>query len=454
MQSSSIRTTKNIIVSLLVVLVCFIITVYTALCSKNDYYTYIFVLPLAFLISYVVAFRIIQYSNSIFLRVFVAVEAVRYVVLPLFIVWEGNQSYGVIAVNQNFYIKAIALCVWELIVITILVIANEKRFIKMRKETIGSIECGHENNKIYIIFCIVSVVVCSFMPRCLSEFHFVVSTYESLFSNIELSTFEKLFAYFLNISRQLICVLILVKISEKSIKKSGNIFAILICATCLSFYMGSNRADYIISAIALILLYQMIFPKVNKIFIVALLVFSIGIVIALTNVRFIGHNISSSVATNLNAYFGGVDNVAIAIGAADSPNNNLTFTNFLYEVFSPVIGANIILHGIDLPTSNIFFNKLIYGTGHVSQIIPMVGEGYTYFGFVLSPLLSGVFFMVGIAIEKAFRQSKSYIMKYFLLISTIRLGWLSGQNAMIQMNDLSYNVLFIALLYYIAKRTK
>ena len=378
----------------------------------------------------------------------------RYVILPFSLIYEYDMgTLARASVTEDCYSLAISLYIWELICVSIAYYwFNKKEKVCFRFE---ELDYDSESPTIYVVFIVFAGLIVLLVPSVFSQFHFVTSSFSELFSDSDESTIEKLSSYIVNVARLLLFVLVLYWISvRREHKKKGGLVGIIMLGLLLAIYYGSNRADYLLISIAGVVFYYRLFPKSNKMIAGFAFSFAAIVMILFSVARFTGANISTLVSRNIDSYFGGIPNVAIAVASKRAYQGEYTLLNFVFELFRPMLGVGMLLKNLSIFTSSEFFNSYIYGQGHVSQIIPMIGEGYFYFGFLFSPVLTIVFTKIGFLVQRSYYKTKSPILSFFVLVSALRLGWLCGQNAMIQLNDLTYNLLLVWILYRISIRIK
>lgn len=155
---------------------------------------------------------------------------------------------------------------------------------------------------------------------------------------------------------------------------------------CLCFFTGSDRAATVFTGICGLLLMYRLYPHHRK---MVTTISVVGTVIGIFYIfifdSLVGESDYSGLASKINAYFSCSINVAASL-LMDDTNRLLCFCGDVLRSIPLVMGFFV-----DLPMSYIEFNRaLAYDTEYNSQILPIVGQGYFYLGYVgiiLFPIL-------------------------------------------------------------------
>lgn len=138
--------------------------------------------------------------------------------------------------------------------------------------------------------------------------------------------------------------------------------------------------------------------------------------------------------TSGDAYFAGPVSVNNAIGLAKSCSVGIT--NIIYDFFN---NMPIVNHFIKSGNSTVYLYNLylgrIFSNSSGDQIIPLVGQSYIFFGWILSPLLSVVSIILMRIADKQFFYATNYMKYVWAFISiwfgletilnmTINLSWI------------------------------
>ena len=216
---------------------------------------------------------------------------------------------------------------------------------------------------------------------------------------------------------------------------------------------------FICTFVSAIYLYRIIFGGINKLTLVIISVVGLLVFILLTEARnyYNYHGTLSgidyylhSIKSLLNAYLGGVTNVGVAINTVEAYGSNATFSSLIIDLLRPIVGLNKILPVRDGVLSNSYFNYVFFGNDAViSQIMPMIGNGYYYFGNVFAPLGNiGVLFILAL-LERARSNTMRIELVYIFMTFTMRLSMMMGINLIIVNNECSMQVLLPLLIYWL-----
>ncbi|MFC5604807.1 O-antigen polymerase [Sporosarcina koreensis] len=423
-------------------------------------YKSLYLLPLSLIIIMIPTFFYLYIGilENIFLTIYFIVSFFRYSLLPYLIAkYNIYSGFSSVSPKQVSVELAIKLMSYELVITSLVIIFIVKVIINKSAPAKGKVIITTRNNYIYYLFIGFSLILLVLFPEARNFFSFVVKKQGTVHDQSSLIYLAV--TMILVTAKNLLFVLIIGFFHRKyliSNSKRYVILAVLITTTNIMVFYGENRADLLITAISSLLLFGVLFKRYGKYLIILFLIMFPLLFSSLTEYR--NYNGFSStqeegekLANNIQVYAGGPYNVAISIEAKEYYATS-SETNFLYEFFRPFIGLNILLKNSDYITSSEIFNYRIFYENNVTQIIPIIGQGYYYFGFVFSPLISIIFICISFLIYKIMKKEMSIISYYFLTISLIRLGFMMGHNSLILINELSYNLLIIFVLIFLDKK--
>lgn len=444
----------DIMISAIVFILSIITTTYIAYNTEHPGYNNLFLMPLIYGVAYVLFITPIRARlNNVYIYVFIAVSFTRYVILPLLITltkYYGGRS-SVPPMDSSFQLAIYLMC-YEMIVVFLF------SYLIFRKYK-APIKNGQINFPksifVYVIFIGLSILLSLLFPASLKSFAFL-KVHSGFIDFGKGSFLVNLVTYLLVVSKFLIFILIL-NFCKKRYQKSKNIVYVFISLLAvfinISIFFGDNRADYIITAIASMLLYFKLFPKYVKPSILPLIIIAILVTSFINESRNInsitnGEDKLLDLTETLQVYLAGPYNVAISIEAAELNQDERNILRLPHELLRPVIGLNIILKHFDVKPTSQYFNERIYFSDHVSQIVPMIGQGYFYLGFFLSPLIF-ILYLILVKVFINLRDKLNRIDLYFFLsIPIARIGFAMGQNASILANDISFFLVLFLIAYY------
>lgn len=427
--------------------------------NKNEGYNLLFLLPITFLMLYFLIYRKILFKNlRIFLTSFSIIAYIRYIAMPILIVVSGYyDGRSVVSPAESSYRSACLLMIYEFIVVSVAVIIFEKKYNNKYIENKNEIELP-KNKMIYLIFIGIAIIVAIIYPQALKMFSFInpgISGEDvyltTLPTNIAIAT------YILFTGKYLIYILVISYLYKKYKVNRNAIYkglAFLATFINISIFYGLNRSDLVIPACASILLYIKLFKDKNvfKYIIIGILVISLVSSIGETRqLASISKNQSKlvDVTDMVQGYFGGVYNVAISIETYDYYPESRSLYRVIYDTARPFIGINLFLKNVDMEFTNDFFNRRIYFSDHTAQIIPIIGQGYIHFGYILSPILEILIIYMAYFLEKLMKKTSRIELIYLIYICLIRMGFIMGQNTGNMANELSMNLVLFIIIYII-----
>lgn len=441
---------------IIVFLISIMASFYIAYNVDHPGYDELFLMPLIYGIVFVFFISPVLFKKTnIFLAVFTAASFTRYVVLPSLIVYSnlygGRSSVPPLASSNEL---AIRLILYEVIIVSAII------FFLFRK-----VEINRPNSKseiklpksyfIYLTFLALTALLVALKPSVLKSFYFIVPP-DDLASSEGSSILESITFYFLVISKYIIYVLLMSYTYQKYVTTNNKIYVInsfIITLLNIFIIFGANRADFVITTIVSMILFYKLYPKQSKIasiVIILLMVFITGFISShRDNATYSnGADPVLDLTNTLQVYLGGPYNVAIATEAANANLEDRDILHFGYDILRPAMGFNILLKELDLKMTSDYFNERIYFSDHKSQIIPMIGQGYFFFGFMFSPIIMIMFlFFVRFLIKILQKQSRIELI-FFLTIPIARIGLAMGQNGSILVNDTSFFLLLSLTVYY------
>lgn len=419
-------------------------------------YKNLYLLPLSYAILYLVFLRHIslKYGFSLFLGVYIAVSFVRFVILS-YLIYKTGWFYG----RSNFspsslkFKTAIFLMVYELFVYNLAIFIFHrwlfgKEHIKEKFEV-----KFNKSNFIYIIFILFTIALIIIRPSSLQFFSFF--TVNTNYTTVEdTDAFVSIIIIFINITRYIIYFMLVKFFMEKFyVKHPIFTYFVVVFITLVNtmIIFGTNRADFVFNLIINILILVYLFKKYGVMLGIALVTLVPIVVGNLTKYRETttvtgGSNIWIDITDNLQIYLGGIYNVAISLDISGSSKNPFML---LVDIFRSAIGPNMILKQFDFTPSSRLFNYRIFSSDLVSQIIPMIGQGNFYLGFIFAPLLGVGFIFIALFLLKQIIKAKRFELLYILSLSSGRMGFVMAQNGNILLNDLTFFLPLFLLVYYL-----
>ena len=438
----------NIFKLIIPIVFCIGSAFYTGTNSTHEGYTYIYTLHKSFITN----------SYNPFLIVFTFIAFLRYVILPILIVYSDYYGGRSIAEPlEDSFIYAIHLMNWELICASFAIYFFSKIY---KKNTNVEITISKRKNYIYYLFIAFSLLLALAFPKGLLAINFVFQAI--LPTDLDTaSSIDNLVSYSVIISKSLIFLMIIKSLGSKyhsTSKLKYMYIALVVSMFNILIYWGTNRSDILISAIATSLTLVHFFGAPIKKY------FVLGAVVMLTVLTLVtqsrehasvsgGFNKSVDITDAVQAYTGGPYNVAIAVETKNYFPESQNLKVLLFDIFRPMIGVNLLIKNSDQAYSNMYFNDRIWlHVDRRSQILPMIGQGNLFFGFFFAPVLTVFFVFLAFYIRSKIFISSNIEIYYFFNLALIRLGFMLGQNTMNMVNDLSMNLFLFLFVYFLNKK--
>jgi hypothetical protein len=445
------------------VLFSFLYSIYN---YENEGYVFLCLLPLTYGFAYFTVFRRRIFQEiKIFLTVFTGATYIRFVVMPIIIVFSG--FYGgrsIVSPTCDSFKKACFLMIYELVVVTLFIEFLEHGRIKVQTKpfTLNMEIEKPKNMIIYFIFFGVTLLLGMLFSQSFRLFSFITPNLSGSEYLNSPPFLEAIVIYMMFTSKHLIFVILLLlchKAYEKSKKGIYKNLGFLIVILNICLFYGLNRSDLVMPAIASILLYALLFRdrNVSKYFVIAIIIYLLISAIAESReLASISKNQNQWIdrADFIQGYFGGVYNVAISIETVDYFSEARNILRVLYDTFRPFIGFNVLLKSVDMEATNAFFNRRIWFGTLYSQITPMVGQGFIHFGFIFAPILDLCVIYIAYLLENWLNKKRRIEIIYFFSICLIRMGFLMGQNTGNMSNEISMNLVMFSVIYFVNNRIR
>ena len=439
-----VRDVLFLLISLISSVICFT--------SNEAGYSYMFILPLAFNMCFLVGLKsIIGMQGSIFCNVFTMIAFLRYVILPPITVhtkyYLAYTKYTPTSNERNF---AVFLMAYELIAVTVTIVIMYKKdkALSVGQLINGSYKYRYEKWHVVTILTILLICIVSLLNSAvISQFNFITPSLTNALNYSDnyrfyedTSAMVKLLAIVFNVFLTLIFINAMIKYAIKY-KKTNNYFYFIVSTACgllnIVIYQGANRSAMMIKGIATVILLLVLFPKKKKQLLCFFSIVIFSVLILISSAR--NHDVLSSalkIAKTLDEYVAGPEDVAVAMHIDKYSGNAGKLIHFIYDLCRPIIGLGSLIKTDTIMTTPEMYNYVIYGSTEVASILPFIGQGYYYLGFLLAPILEMVFVGIANCIEKNMKKGRNLLMTYFWIFIVVRMGFFMAQNSYIQINSL------------------
>ena len=401
--------------------------------NKPEEYKLLFIMPLIFAVI-VLAFLSLKknITNSVVKLILFCGYFLRATITP-FIMMIGDYSSKVtnMSIFENMDNAIILICYEMIIVFSVLFVSKSDK----SNEIIKAKYKDFEINAKRLFFCIgalgvLAIVLIVLYPSLKNLYGFFIfynleeiTLHDNIISNL-VETLPPLvypiFRLVVDILRELIPIFLIILIKNKLKKKEGIAIILSIAIVIFSLiFMSDDKAVSVYLAIGLILIIGYLYPNYIKKIIKATVV--MGIILAIIiftadNAKSEKQNVTNQLSDTLQAYFEGPANVSVAL--------NLTPFNLQRLPIDTGKSITIVAYFFRSYESIAYiFNAEYHGiSGRTNQIIPLIGQGYYYFGYLLAPLLHGIIIMLALYMEKRVNKTESIFNKYIFLMACIILS--------------------------------
>lgn len=424
-------TYKNLILIVGFIFITTLTSGYVLLQTYNtEGYTYLFLLPLLYGLFMLVFPSMWRFRKGrIGLTVFNIVLMIRYVIYPFAKASTLSDPFPNYKPTPTGIETGIWIMVFELLFSFIIVHIFAKRFYKKK-----SIQNNHNHlnaNFVLVLFLIVGIGIIVRFPSIINRYNFFIVS-----EGIERADLSVNFLFLLIVDLTLIIipVLILYRFKYKydhhpSVKYV--ILSLMFVLPLMTIITGRSRLSVVVPTIAWLVILIKLYPRYKKLIGTVTLTMLIIVFTSLTLYMQFGITTSNTETTNsfslttasnlINAYFSGVDNMGMAVDMNNVFENDIgldTLKNdLIYNI--PVL-SNFADSG---NTSTIWFNRLIYGPwSSVDHIIPLSGQGYTYFGFLGAPLFLIITLILMMFFDNKIASENRIEYTYIYVYLTVRLA--------------------------------
>ena len=366
-------------------------------------------------------------SLNIFKTIAILSYSIKLLVTPWFVTTIGERELqiGIHYYVYNHITEAVLLQVLEIVTVSIFLysLSNHR---EKRTQNIFTVSPHRLSWRILLFFCFAGFVLVAMYPQFLYKFQPVFLDKEAYYALQDLGATVKgsmnLYIYHLGYwivtLTKLLLVYVLIYILYR-ITHGGNWFSLIVSfvvvlVSCL--FTTSDRAATVYTAIAGLILIYKLYVK-HRVFVSRFsTLFTVGgvFIIFLYGAIFKSDDAISEVGYKLNAYFAGTLNVAACFDMSDSK---------LFETLMGDVLRNIPLvvgFFVNLPMSYLEFNRALgYDATYNSQILPVIGQGYYYFGVIGAVLFPIIMFKIAYFFYNHIRYSRDSFEYFSYLIALI-----------------------------------
>ncbi len=408
-------------------------------------------LPVTFIACYVFLLGSLC-KKSMTVTIVTVCAALRYVLLPLMHSISPVFSFSRITINDiGILNKAIGLMCYELFFVSVFlwIYINRKRKRLLIDDSIDEkiddkFDLEHNRYGIVLLFSFIAIASVMFYPQVLSQISFMsirVNTAQRIgLLAAESSSFD-------SIMKQVFvtAILALYVVGVSSIKrniyprnpKSAFGISLFLTLMIIGLIVSEQRSAQVYSAFAGIVLMTQLYPEKKRTITGIIGVFA-GVVLAILSVykvfyAFMYESYADAIANSnyaigsftkdLEIYLLGPVTVASSLLFAEVKTIAFTFTQLLYDFGRSTIGLSFLLKSAGMTLTSEAYN--LYVTNGIAKsglLLPITGQGYAFFGVILSPVLICLFYAIAIRMENYIKTSRSTYAVFFISYAYIRLA--------------------------------
>ncbi|MBC1574025.1 oligosaccharide repeat unit polymerase [Listeria booriae] len=428
--------------------------------TKAQGYEFVALLPVTYAICYSLVFaKSLNIELRVFNVIFTFMQGIRFVIMPIFLVYAnyyGGRSP--VAPLPSSIETAIWLMIYELSILSLTIFILDYKYKKVPIETINLSK--NPNYIMYIVMFILVVLGLLVFPSVIKKIGFFVPG--SGGSEEDVSTFASLINFLFLAAKQIVFLLV---IWFSYIKHQATQKKIYICMASIALFInigtftGTNRADIVITAVASLLIFKKLFPSFFKRVLLTtsiIVPFMLIVIASFRKISSISDGASKLIdyTDKMQVYLAGPYNVAIALETSSLYPESGNVSVLLYDIFRPMLGVGSLISDWPIKYSSIYFNERYFFSDHMTQIIPMIGQGNLFFGILLAPIIGVIVIMFAYFLQRKIRQTKQIEIYYILIYASARLGMMVGQNITILINDLSFSLILFLLFYFLNKHVR
>ncbi|MCC4722351.1 hypothetical protein [Salinicoccus sp. RF5] len=459
----SSKKNGKIIIGIIGLIICIVTSILIASISPLSY-SIMFLIPLIYGFLTFFPGQLLKYiSWSPGIICFMSVSFIRYFITPLVTALSGMHTVteGRYTSDQ-YYTTATFLLLYEMIIVYFIAFWTLRKQ-KFKQTRVVDSLVTKKSQFIIIVFILIAILIVLINPSVLRNYNFVFTPANNLMNSEDYSHFGFL-TLFINTAKLLIPLLFIYygkMFYDKTQKFTPVILALFPSFIIIMFAEGNRRGALIVPFILTLLISIKMFPKYRRRILVLMGGTAVSILLYMTMQKsIVSQSIETSMlkdqinwfATYLDSYFAFIKHTAIAIETSIRYDETLGVSTLINDIFYPFpyFGGELIDGNA---RSTIFFNYTFYNNTLITdRVIPSVGQGTIYGGYIFSPLFSAIFTKLALEADGKYKLSKD-IFEKFLWGYT---AWLFASSINANINLLTQTlfqvILPLVLVYVIYKR--
>ncbi|MBU5271933.1 hypothetical protein ACN9VA_09015 [Staphylococcus caprae] len=442
----------------LFVIISSIIGIILAMISNKDVPGNLALVPLVYLTLFIFipAFSKYTFSN-LGITVFNFTALLRYAVSPALMALYGTNLQIGSSVPFEIEKNSVNLMIYEMIAIFVTFGVFHKYFYSY-KFKIQKIKA--RSNIFGWLFIGLAILIILAQPGILDRYSFIWSA-----SQLKSDTANEdvtIFALFIQLAQIVFTVGILNIIYSFYERRPNVIYlflSIFVIIVSTSFITGTSRSSVILPLVTGLFTVLVLYEKYRKLILSASVVLSSLVIIVSTilkqqtNTSVLTKSLYHSAGplenfnTDIQIYFSGLTNVGHALEGA-----------FIFKPFDFNLLMSDLTHSVvfinrlfqNNHSALTLFNNLFYkSTGVNDQILPMIGQGYLYFGPLLAPIFSVFGILIIMYLDRMIFNAKSVFSLYILSYFCLKFSLFFMSNATILISFFTNFILILLLIMYL-----
>lgn len=426
--------------------------------SKQENASLLFLLPLLFCILKVIYIKYIYLFKNITSFMIVSLSYLKNVLIPFLLYLSDykllNYGYEIYFKRSGIrkiesYNNAILLLAYEMIVIFTLLCYLNSKYNKYTKNNKYQ-KISKKTKFFFYVSLIYMFVVLFIYPELIKNFQllFQIGEPEHVFKLRSLryggEGIPAIFHTILNSIFAILQILFPIYFIVYLNKKKSILLNYLLLFLLLLIFNSAKGNTFIAIIILLYTLFNM-YPKHRKIIKgTGILILGIGIIFLFIKNKngVLEESYFSNLSVLLSTYFSGILNVAYSL-KMEKGEYYIILVDILKSI--PFISGEFFKN--TLASTSIFNYTINQNNLYQDQILPMIGQGYFYFGKVLAPILPCIILIIGFSYEIKLKKEKNLLYKNIYFYFVIILGYCTlilNINILIQM---LFNGIILLVIY-------
>ena len=433
-----------------------LITILLTLISKEEIPKNLVFLPMTFLILIILVPSFTKYIDKyIGIAIVNLTMFIRYLISPFLMTFYGTNMYRGQLLSLDTLEKSVYLMIFEMVVI-FLCFAIFHKFFYTTVETETLTQKANTSNFVNLLVLLFIFGIILLYPESLSRYAFVWS-----FGELKDKTVEGIeYSSILTIVQlgHLMLLIIVINYLYLLYKKNKNInyliISIIFILVSSSFIVGTSRFSIILPlTTGFYTLYKFYKPfrklliNISVISILSMIILSTALKKLSLKSDTIQLSIGERLNTELQLYFSGVANVGHAL------QTRILYEPYNFEsVLSDLMRSVVFLNSFFTSNQDSFeaFNLLFYAGGPSrDQILPLIGQGYLYFGVFFAPIFSALVIVIIMFFDKKIKNNNNIFYSFILIYVCVKFALFNMGNMTILISFATNYFLPLLVIYKI-----